>query len=61
MNKMLNQTTDENKKAHIKQKQLHGIELQQKLFTIATTNMILRGDGKSNLKRDDIFHVEKDL
>lgn len=61
MNKMLNQTTDESKKAHIKQEQLHGIELQQKLFTIATTNMILRGDGKSNLKRDDIFHVEKDL
>ncbi len=61
MNKMLNQTTNESKKAHIKQEQLHGIELQQKLFTIATTNMILRGDGKSNLKRDDIFHVEKDL
>ncbi|MEB7460927.1 HsdM family class I SAM-dependent methyltransferase [Staphylococcus borealis] len=61
MNKMLNQTTDESKKVHIKQEQLHGIELQQKLFTIATTNMILRGDGKSNLKRDDIFHVEKDL
>ncbi|MEB7365390.1 HsdM family class I SAM-dependent methyltransferase [Staphylococcus borealis] len=61
MNKMLNQTTDESKKAHIKQEQLHGIELQQKLFTIATTNMILRGDGKSNLKRDDIFHVEKEL
>lgn len=61
MNKMLNQTTDESKKAHIKQEQLHGIELQQKLFTIATTNMILRGDGKSNLKRDDIFHVEKDF
>lgn len=61
MNKMLNQTTDESKQAHIKQKQLHGIELQQKLFTIATTNMILRGDGKSNLKRDDIFHVGKDF
>lgn len=61
MNKMLNQTTDESKQAHIKQEQLHGIELQQKLFTIATTNMILRGDGKSNLKRDDIFHVGKDF
>lgn len=48
-------------KAEIKQNQLHGIELQQKLFTIATTNMILRGDGKSNLKRDDIFHVETGL
>ena len=42
MNKMLNQTTDESRKAHIKQEQLHGIELQQKLFTIATTNMTWR-------------------
>ncbi|MTV20862.1 HsdM family class I SAM-dependent methyltransferase [Staphylococcus delphini] len=61
MNKMLHQTVDEDKRTHIKQEQLYGIELQQKLFTIATTNMILRGDGKSNLKRDDIFHVEKEL
>ncbi|WP_341775573.1 HsdM family class I SAM-dependent methyltransferase [Staphylococcus pasteuri] len=61
MNKMLEKTKEDDKKNHIKQEQLHGIELQQKLFTIATTNMILRGDGKSNLKRDDIFHVEKEL
>lgn len=60
MNKMLNQTEDDIKKEQIKKEQLHGIELQQKLFTIATTNMILRGDGKSNLRRDDIFHVDKE-
>ena len=34
---------------NIREKQLHGIELQEYMFTIATTNMILRGDGKSNL------------
>jgi type I restriction-modification system DNA methylase subunit len=39
----------------IKQKQLHGIELQPYMFTIATTNMILRGDGKSNLINDDFI------
>lgn len=60
MNRMLAKTNDEIKKSKIKQEQLHGIELQQKLFTISTTNMILRGDGKSNLKRDDMFHVDKD-
>ena len=37
------------------------LNYNKKLFTIATTNMILRGDGKSNLKRDDIFHVETGL
>lgn len=49
MHHMLAQSNDERVKKQIKQKQLHGIELQPYMFTIATTNMILRGDGKSNL------------
>lgn len=40
---------------NIKQKQLQGIELQSNMYTIATTNMILRGDGKSNLMNDDFL------
>lgn len=55
MHNMLNQTTDENRKKNIRQKQLHGFELQPYMFTIATTNMILRGDGKSNLINDDFL------
>lgn len=39
----------------IRQKQLHGIEMRPNMFAIATTNMILRGDGKSNLINDDFF------
>ncbi|MFW9626422.1 MAG: N-6 DNA methylase [Sulfurospirillum sp.] len=39
----------------MRQKQLHGFELQPYMFTIATTNMILRGDGKSNLINDDFL------
>lgn len=46
---MLAQADNENSKKNIRQKQLHGFELQPYMFTIATTNMILRGDGKSNL------------
>jgi hypothetical protein len=53
MHHMLEQTDDENSRKSIKQKQLHGFELQPYMFTIATTNMILRGDGKSNLINDD--------
>ena len=45
----------ESKIANIKQNQLHGFELQPYMFTIATTNMILRGDGKSNLINDDFL------
>ncbi|HHW6502801.1 TPA: HsdM family class I SAM-dependent methyltransferase [Staphylococcus aureus] len=60
MNRMISQAVNEDKIEDIKKNKLHGVELQQKLFTIATTNMILRGDGKSNLRRDDIFHVDID-
>ncbi|OHD06674.1 MAG: hypothetical protein A2Y41_03135 [Spirochaetes bacterium GWB1_36_13] len=55
MHKMLKQATTENDIKNIKQKQLHGIELQPYMFTIGTTNMILRGDGKSNLINEDFL------
>jgi hypothetical protein len=56
MHRMLNEVEDdESKKTDIRQNHLYGIELQEKLFTVATTNMILRGDGKSNLKLGDMF------
>lgn len=55
MHNMLEKTTDNMQKVHIRQKQLHGIEMRPNMFTIATTNMILRGDGKSNLINDDFF------
>lgn len=44
-------------KEDIRKKRLHGIELQDKLFAIGTTNMILRGDGKANFRRDSIFEA----
>ena len=56
MHRMLDEVEDnELKKTDIRQNHLYGIELQEKLFTVATTNMILRGDGKSNLKLGDMF------
>ena len=55
MHDMLNKTVDEQEKMRIKRNQLHGFELQPYMFTIATTNMILRGDGKSNLICDDFL------
>ena len=55
MHHMLSQTDDKRKQKNIKQKQLHGFEIQPYMFTIATTNMILRGDGKSNLINEDFL------
>jgi len=55
MHHMLEKAEKNNEKKNIKQKQLHGIELQSYMFTIATTNMILRGDGKSNLINENFL------
>ena len=57
MHNMLKQANDDSEKRHIRQEQLHGIELQPYMFTIATSNMILRGDGKSNLINDDFLKL----
>ena len=55
MHNMLSKTDDIDKRNEIKKNQLFGIEIQQYMFTIATTNMILRGDGKSNLENKDFL------
>lgn len=49
MHRMLNSTVSQTERDRIKQKQIHGIEVREDMFSIATTNMILRGDGQSNL------------
>ena len=57
MNDMLSKVSETNKeqKQAIKEKQLWGIEENPDMFSIATTNMILRGDGKSNLENKDFL------
>ena len=52
---MLQQTDCLDLQRSIRKEQLMGIELQDYMFTIATTNMILRGDGKSNLHNFDFL------
>lgn len=48
------------KQRQIREHRLHGVELQDKLFAIGTTNMILRGDGKANFRRHSIFDLDRD-
>lgn len=55
MHHMLEKAEDEAEKIHIRQQQLHGIEIEEYMFTIAVTNMILRGDGKSNIENQDFL------
>ncbi len=57
MHKMLNAATTEHQKKHIKKEQIYGIEVREDMFSIATTNMILRGDGQSNLECNDFLQM----
>jgi type I restriction enzyme M protein len=46
---------NEKKKKEIKNDQLIGVELRPSMFTYACSNMMLRGDGKSNIYCGDCF------
>lgn len=61
MHRMIEGATSE-QITNIKREQLHGIEIREDMFSIATTNMILRGDGKSNLENLDFLKMtDKEL
>ena len=51
----------ENKINSIKMKQLLGVELNAEMFTLAATNMILRGDGSSNINKGNTFNTPEEL
>lgn len=55
MHRMLSMADSDQQKKEIKKKRLHGFELQSNMFAIACTNMILRGDGNSNLECCDFL------
>ena len=52
---MLRLAKSDAERKHIKQQQIYGIEIRDDMFSIATTNMILRGDGQSNLICEDFL------
>lgn len=43
----------------VKSEKLHGVEMDPRMFAIATTNMILRGDGKSNLECENFLSEQQ--
>lgn len=56
-----NTTRANDKIEHIKKHQLLGIELNAKMYTLASTNMILRGDGSTNIQKGSSFDRPKNL
>lgn len=60
MHHMLEKASNAKERKCIQTEQIHGIEIREDMFSIATTNMILRGDGKSNLLCDDFLKRDAD-
>lgn len=56
-NKSFGKGTEKAKQAikKIKHTQLLGVEVDAKMYTLAATNMILRGDGSTQIKKADTF------
>ncbi len=54
-------TSAKDKISSIKKEQLLGVELNAEMFTLAATNMILRGDGSSNIHKGNTFNTPEQL
>lgn len=59
MKYMLSKSNTSQEKRNIKQNQLIGMEVRSDMFCFACTNMIMAGDGKSNIYQGNCF-VEED-
>lgn len=46
---------------NIKRQQLLGVEIDAKMYTLAATNMILRGDGSTQIKKADTFKTPESI
>ncbi|CCD29074.1 RM-CspCI protein [Candidatus Glomeribacter gigasporarum BEG34] len=56
MGKMISAAQGDRKKIeHIQKSQLVGVEYQPHIFNLAVSNMIIHGDGKSNIFHEDCF------
>lgn len=56
MRDMIGLSNNNEKTKRIKEKQIIGIEYQDSIFPLACSNMIIHGDGKTNIINDDCFN-----
>lgn len=49
----------DNERANIKKEQIYGIEYDENVYGLATTNMLIHGDGNSNIKCCSCFDAGK--
>ena len=59
MTMALNQCETEKERTEIKKHQIYGIEKDPDVFGLSTTNMLIHGDGNSNIRCASCFDVKK--
>ena len=59
MTMALNECETDAERNPIKAEQIYGIEADHDVFGLATTNMLIHGDGNSNIKRSSCFDEAK--
>lgn len=62
MKKMVRDAKGNSKKiSEIKNKQLIGVEYQDDIYALSVSNMVIHGDGKTNIKRGDCFEISQSI
>lgn len=57
MTQALNDCETDKERDSIKKKQIYGIEFDQNVYGLATTNMLIHGDGNSNIRCGSCFEL----
>ena len=57
MTQALDDCSTEEEQNNIKKKQIYGIEFDENIFGLATTNMLIHSDGNSNIMRGSCFDL----
>lgn len=61
MTQALDDANTAEEQERIKKHQLYGIEYDENIYGLATTNMLIHGDGNSNILRGSCFDLEQDI
>lgn len=59
MTEAMDDSDTEEEREKIKRNQIFGIEYEENAFGLASTNMLIHGDGNSNIVQDSMFKKEK--
>lgn len=58
MSQILRECETAREKKHVREHQIYGIEFDEGVYGLATTNMLIHGDGNSNIRCGSCFNME---